>query len=160
MRGPALEVGQHPAYRRLRGSPHHAARLISCNQHGVILQHGSDIDTGADRRLRHHGLVTTWRRCYWDEEDTWFYFEVDAEAWVTRQIELQGPASTPIAAASLSEWQQAQDAGRLDEYDKRFGITAELPVSEWEGHDPEELSSDQFEEVWDSARQQIIARPS
>ncbi|MET7543525.1 hypothetical protein ACWGDS_40015 [Streptomyces sp. NPDC055059] len=99
-------------------------------------------------------------RCYWDEEDTWFYFEVDAEAWVTRQIELQGPASTPIAAASLSEWQQAQDAGRLDEYDKRFGITAELPVSEWEGHDPEELSSDQFEEVWDSARQQITARPS
>ncbi|WP_033285186.1 hypothetical protein [Streptomyces sp. NRRL F-525] len=97
-------------------------------------------------------------RCYWDEEDIWFYFEVDAEGWVTRQIELHGPGLTPIAAASLSEWQQAQDAGRLDEYDSRFGVTAELPVSEWEGHDPEELTSDQFEKVWDMARRQIKAR--
>jgi len=50
-------------------------------------------------------------RCYWDEEDVWFYFEVNAEGWVTRQIELQGPELTPIAAASLDEWQQARDAG-------------------------------------------------
>lgn len=62
-------------------------------------------------------------RCYWDEEDVWFYFEVDAEGWVTRQVELQGPGLTPIAAASLEEWQRAHDAGRLDEYDDRFGIT-------------------------------------
>lgn len=40
MRVTALKVGQHPAYRWLL---HHAARLISRNQHGVILQHGSDI---------------------------------------------------------------------------------------------------------------------
>ncbi|MET9803387.1 hypothetical protein [Streptomyces sp. NPDC006368] len=99
-------------------------------------------------------------RCYWDEEDVWFYFEVDAEGWVTRQIELEGPELIPIAAASLAEWQSARDTGRLDEYDNRFGITAELPVSEWEGHDPEELTSDQFEEVWDSARRQIAALPS
>lgn len=70
---------------------------------------------------RHHGLVTTWMRCYWDEEDVWFYFEVDAEGWVTRQVELQGPEQTPVAAASLDEWQQAHYAGRLDEYDSRFG---------------------------------------
>ncbi|MET7518855.1 hypothetical protein ABZS88_36560 [Streptomyces sp. NPDC005480] len=38
-------------------------------------------------------------------------------------------------------------AGRLDEYDSRFGITAELPVSEWEGHDPEQLAFEEFEEV-------------
>jgi hypothetical protein len=30
-------------------------------------------------------------RCHWDEEDIWFYFEADAEGWVTRQVELQGP---------------------------------------------------------------------
>jgi hypothetical protein len=42
-------------------------------------------------------------RCYWDEEDIWFYFEVDADGWVTRQIELQGSELTPIAAASLDE---------------------------------------------------------
>ncbi|MFE2875514.1 hypothetical protein ACFXG6_13780 [Streptomyces roseus] len=99
-------------------------------------------------------------RCHWDEEDVWFYFEVDAEGWVTRQIEFEGPELTPIAAASLDAWQQASDAGRLDEYDGRFGITAELPVSEWEGHDPEQLTSDEFDEVWHSARQQIAARPS
>ncbi|MFD3776382.1 hypothetical protein [Streptomyces sp. NPDC058612] len=99
-------------------------------------------------------------RCYWDEEDVCFYFEVDDEGWVTRQIELEGPALTPIAAASLAEWQRARDAGRLDEYDNRFGITAELPVSEWEGHDPEELTLDEFEEVWDSARRQIAVGPS
>ncbi|MFD4483271.1 hypothetical protein ACFWPU_45205 [Streptomyces sp. NPDC058471] len=103
--------------------------------------------------------MTTWMRCYWDEEDIWFYFEVGAEGWVTRQIELQGSALTPIAAAALDEWQRAQDAGRLDEYDSRFGLTAELPVSEWEGHDPEELTSDQFEEVWGMARRHIAALP-
>ncbi|WP_392676306.1 hypothetical protein [Streptomyces sp. LN785] len=97
-------------------------------------------------------------RCHWDEEDIWLYCEVDAEGWVTRQIELQGPALTPIAAASLSEWQQAQDGGRLDEYDHRFGITAERPVSEWEGHNPEGLTSEEFEKAWAMARQQITAR--
>lgn len=86
-------------------------------------------------------------RCYWDDEDVWFYFEVDAEGWVTRQVELQGPGLTPIAAASL------------DEYDSRFGITAELPVSEWEGHDPEQLTFEEFEAVWGPARRQIASRP-
>ncbi|WP_406495753.1 hypothetical protein OG936_17325 [Streptomyces sp. NBC_00846] len=100
-----------------------------------------------------------WFRCYWDEEDTWFYFEVDAEGWVTRQIELQGPALTPLAAASLDEWQRARDADRLADYEAKFGVTAELPVSQWEGHDPEWLTSAQFEEVWDGTRQKIAVRP-
>ncbi|MFJ3831062.1 hypothetical protein ACIPWI_24285 [Streptomyces sp. NPDC090046] len=104
--------------------------------------------------------MTTWMRCYWDEEDTWFCFEVDTEGWVIRQVELKGPELTPIAAASLAEWQRASETGRLDEYDSRFGITAELPVSDWEGHDPQELTSDEFEEVWRAARRQIASRPS
>ncbi|WP_305885403.1 hypothetical protein [Streptomyces sp. C10-9-1] len=99
-------------------------------------------------------------RCYWDEEDTWFYFEVDAEGWVIRQIELEGPELTPIAAASLAEWQQASGTDRLDEFVNRFGITAELSVSEWEGHDPEQMTSDEFKQVWDAARRQMAARPS
>ncbi|MFD7431668.1 hypothetical protein ACFV6Z_32130 [Streptomyces sp. NPDC059818] len=76
------------------------------------------------------------------------------------QIELEGPDPTAIAAASLEEWQRAHDAGRLDEYDSRFGITAGLPVSEWEGHDPLPLTSEEFEEVWRTARRHIAARPS
>ncbi|WP_435885865.1 hypothetical protein [Streptomyces subrutilus] len=98
-------------------------------------------------------------RCYWDEEDTWFYFEADAEGWVIRQVELKGPELIPITAASLPEWQGARDAGRLNEYDNRFGITAELPVSEWEGHDPDPLTFEEFEEVWGSARRRIAPRP-
>ncbi|MFC8661961.1 hypothetical protein [Streptomyces sp. NPDC057199] len=99
-------------------------------------------------------------RCYWDEEDIWSYFEVDAEGGVIRQVELEGPELIPIAAASLAEWQRARDAGRLGDYDSRFGITAELPVSEWEGHDPEQLTFEEFEDVWGLARQQIASRPS
>ncbi|CCA56975.1 hypothetical protein SVEN_3689 [Streptomyces venezuelae ATCC 10712] len=35
-----------------------------------------------------------------------------------------------------------------------------VPVSEWEGHEPEPLSSEEFEAVWGLARCQIAARPS
>ncbi|MFJ6352895.1 hypothetical protein ACIQKB_26030 [Streptomyces sp. NPDC092046] len=98
-------------------------------------------------------------RCYWDEEATWFYFEVDAEGRVMRQVELEGPELTPIAAASLAEWQRCYDAGRLDEYDGRYGTTAYLAVSEWEGHDPEQLTSEEFEEVWGRARRHIAGTP-
>ncbi|NED78560.1 TnsA-like heteromeric transposase endonuclease subunit [Streptomyces sp. SID11233] len=70
------------------------------------------------------------------------------------------PLVKSAALHLLWSGQRAYDAGRLDEYDSRFGITAELPVSEWEGHDPEQLTSEEFEEVWDSARQRITARPS
>lgn len=103
--------------------------------------------------------MTTWMRCYWYEEDTWFYFELDAHGWVIRQVELQGPELTALAAASRQEWQQAYDAGRLEEYESWFGVTAEPPLSEWEGHDPERLVFEEFEEVWASARQQLASRP-
>jgi hypothetical protein len=79
---------------------------------------------------------------YWDEEDTWL------------------PELIPIAAASPAEWQRARDAGHFDEYDSGFGITAELPVSEWKGHDREQLTFEEFEDVWGPARQQIAPRTS
>lgn len=106
----------------------------------------------------HPGPVTTWMRCYWDEEGTWFYFEVDAEGWVIRQVELQGSGLIPIAAASLDEWQRAQRAGGLGEYEKKYGVTAELPVSQWEDYAPDQLTSQEFEKVWDAARREIAAR--
>ncbi|MGW6008841.1 hypothetical protein [Streptomyces sp. NPDC055210] len=102
--------------------------------------------------------MTTWMRCYWDEEAIWFYFEVDAGSWVTRQVELQGPELTPIAAASLDEWQRAQQAGGLAEYERKFGLTAELPVSQGEGYEADQLTSQEFEQVWDAARREIAAR--
>ncbi|MFJ3250068.1 hypothetical protein [Streptomyces sp. NPDC086782] len=102
--------------------------------------------------------MTTWMQCFWDEEAIWFYFEVDAGGWVTRQVELQGSELTPIAAASLDEWQRAQQAGGLAEYEKMFGVTAGLPVSQWEGHEPDQLTAQEFEAVWDAARRTITAR--
>lgn len=102
--------------------------------------------------------MTTWMRCYWDEDATWFYFEVDAEGWVTRQVELQGAELTPLTAASLDEWQRAQHSGGLTEYERKFGFTADVPVSQWEGHEAEQLTSREFEEVWHAARREITAR--
>ncbi|WUD86268.1 hypothetical protein OG490_35175 [Streptomyces sp. NBC_00503] len=90
-------------------------------------------------------------RCYWDEEATWFYFEVDADGWVTQQVELQGSGSTPRAAASLDEWQRAQQTGGLGEFERNFGATAGLPVSHWEGYEADQLTSQEFAEVWGSA---------
>lgn len=97
-------------------------------------------------------------RCYWDEEAIWFYFEVDGDDWVTRQIELQGSELTPIAAASLDEWQCAQQAGDLAEYERKFGVTAGLPVSQWEGYEADQVTSREFEDVWDAARREIAGR--
>jgi hypothetical protein len=96
--------------------------------------------------------MTRWFRSYWAEEDTWFYFEVDADGWVTRQVELQGPLEKPIAAASLAEWEAAQQAGTLADYEATFGATAEVPVHEWDAHEPQDLAAGKFETVWLTAR--------
>jgi hypothetical protein len=45
--------------------------------------------------------VTTWVRCFWGEEDVWFYFELDADGYVIRQVELQEPGSK---ARPLPRW--------------------------------------------------------
>ncbi|MFF4608030.1 hypothetical protein ACFY12_35505 [Streptomyces sp. NPDC001339] len=90
--------------------------------------------------------MTTWFRSYWDEEDTWFYFEVGDDGWVSRQAELRGAELRPVAAA------------RDTDPDMQYGITAECPVSEWEGHAPEPLTAEHFESVWNTARHQLAAR--
>ncbi|GAA3112566.1 hypothetical protein ACFQ0X_43270 [Streptomyces rectiviolaceus] len=102
--------------------------------------------------------MTTWVRCFWDEEDVWFYFEVDADGYVIRQVELLGPGSKALTAASLAEWQEARGDGRSAEYESVYGLTAEPPISEWEGHDPQSLSADEFENVWSTARGELQDR--
>ena len=74
-----------------------------------------------------------------------FFFELDAEGWVLRQVELEGPERTPIAAA------------RADVEEQGFGFTAEVPVSQWEGHEPVMLGRDEFEGVWVAARAALEA---
>ncbi|MFM9632591.1 MULTISPECIES: hypothetical protein [Streptomyces] len=102
--------------------------------------------------------MTRWFRSYWAEEDTWFYFEVDADGQVTRQVELQGPLEKPIAAASLAEWEAAQQSGTLADYEVTFGATAEVPVHEWDAHEPQDLAAGEFEAVWLTARATCQAR--
>jgi hypothetical protein len=96
--------------------------------------------------------MTRWFRSYWAEEDIWFYFEAGADGWVTRQIELQGPSAKPIAAASLAEWEAAQQTGTHGDYEAAFGATAEVPVHEWDDHQPEDLTAAEFETIWITAR--------
>ncbi|MFJ3822094.1 hypothetical protein [Streptomyces nodosus] len=102
--------------------------------------------------------MTRWVRCFWDEDSIWFYFELDTDGYVLRQVELQEPGSKAWAAASLTEWQEAQREGRSAAYESVYGLTAELPISEWEGHDPQRLSADDFEVVWSTARRQLQDR--
>lgn len=102
--------------------------------------------------------MTRWVSCFWDEESVCFSFELDTDGYVIRQAELQEPGSKALTAASLAEWQEAQRDGRLAEYESVYGLTAEQPVSEWEGHDPQWLSADEFEIVWSTARRQIQDR--
>jgi len=90
-----------------------------------------------------------------DEEDIWFYFELDDDGWVTRQIELQGPDRTPIVAASLSEWSTELDAGRIQQYQARFGGVADKPIPADEINDYEPVPADAFEQLWQTARSHL-----
>jgi hypothetical protein len=98
------------------------------------------------------GAMTRWFRCHWAEEGTWFYLEADADGWVTRQVELRGPLGKPVAAACLAEWEAARRAGTLADHEATFGGTAEIPVGEWDGHEPRDLTAEEFEAVWLAAR--------
>lgn len=96
--------------------------------------------------------MTTWVRCFWDEESIWFYFELDDTGTVLRQVELTEPDGVALAAASLDEWVQAEAEDRLAAYEAVYGATALIPFGEWEGHDPHWLTAGEFDEVWARAR--------
>jgi hypothetical protein len=102
--------------------------------------------------------VTTYVRCFWDEGGVRFYFELDSNGYVTRQVELQEHGGKALTAASLAEWQEARRGGRSAEYESVYGLTAEPSVSEWEGHEPQPLSADEFEIVWSTARDELWDR--
>lgn len=80
--------------------------------------------------------MTRWVRRYWDEDDAWYYFEIGPDGWMTRQVVLHGPQREPTVAASLAGWQRELAAGRNQEYLARYGVLADQPITEWDGHDP------------------------
>lgn len=100
-------------------------------------------------------MVTRWVRWYWDQEDLWFWLEVDAEGWVTRQVELQGPQQTPIAAPSLTEWFHELEAGRIQQYQATYGTLVEQPFSDYELAKCDVVTGEEFEQVWTRARRTV-----
>jgi hypothetical protein len=103
--------------------------------------------------LREDDDVARWIRSYWDEEDVTFYWEVADDGWVTRHVELVGAELIPRAAASLDEWMRELEAGRIQEYQGRYGCLADQPVTEWDPDFPHEaLTREQYETVWVTAR--------
>ncbi|MGW0664578.1 hypothetical protein [Streptodolium elevatio] len=106
-------------------------------------------------------------RYYFDEEDTWFFYEVDSEGWTTRQVELEGPNRRAIAAASLAEFEHIRDTRGWDAagvYTAKYGCTAEGQAGkeeDWSADDrPEYISAEEFEAHWRSARLAIETRRS
>jgi hypothetical protein len=96
-----------------------------------------------------------WLKEYWDEEDVWFFFEIDEDGWVLRQVELTGPALAPTTASSLAEWPDADVDGieAVRAYDSKYGSTADQPIKDLpSGFAAASIDPLEFERIWSDAR--------
>ncbi|WDT54088.1 TniQ family protein [Streptomyces sp. G7(2002)] len=104
---------------------------------------------------------TRWIRSYYDDLDTWSYFELDSEGWALRHVDLQGPTLKPVTAAALSEVLGIRDSGdrtAMAVYQHTYGILAEGSLDGWEETDcAAEITSTEFERVWGPAREAITS---
>jgi hypothetical protein len=95
--------------------------------------------------------MTRWIRSYWDEEDATYFWEVGDDGWITRHVEFTGNFPRPVAASSLHEWMRELEAGRIQEYQARYGVLADQPITDWEfPHD--DIDHSEFERIWVAAR--------
>ena len=95
--------------------------------------------------------MTRWLRTSWrDDDGTDFlvFWEVGADGWVTRSVELADRRL--ITAAALDETLAVRDAGRLREYEAIYGILPEAPLDFDFPHD--DIPPEAFEERWREAR--------
>ena len=101
-----------------------------------------------------------WLKSYWEDEDILFYFEFGEDRWVLRQVELKGPMRTPISAAALSEMPDARTEGldAVRENEERYGGLADQPMPEELDFPHEDISADEFEDVWRTARAKLEER--
>jgi hypothetical protein len=102
--------------------------------------------------------MTRWVRSHWDEEDVTFFWEVGDDGWVTRGVELVGPEQRAQSAAALDEWMRELEAGRIQQYQARYGVLTDQPIEDWD-FPHKDLSLGEFEHVWRSARQALEAAP-
>lgn len=102
--------------------------------------------------------MTRWTRIHDAFSDRWFYDEIGVDRHATRHIELQGPERTATAAAIRTEWNAALHAGTADDYYAVFGATPDMPVHVWEEIELEDITAEDFEAVWVTARAACEAR--
>lgn len=97
--------------------------------------------------------MTRWLCDYWADEDVWFYFEIDVEGFIRRQVTLEGPDRQANTACSLQEWEDAYRTGTTEEYYETYGMPDEWSTRgpAWD-HDPKPLTEIEFEDIWSYAR--------
>ncbi|MCX5266658.1 TniQ family protein [Streptomyces sp. NBC_00199] len=103
--------------------------------------------------------ATRWIRSYYDELDTWSYFELDNESWALRHVDLQGPTLQPVTAAALSEVlgiRDQRDQTAMADYEHKYGILAEGSLDGWQDtQSATEITAAEFERIWASAREAL-----
>jgi len=96
-----------------------------------------------------------WLRHYLDEEDVTYFFEIDDEGWVVRQVELRGGSQTPTVAAARAELPDANRDGlaAVQAYEAKYGVLAEQPMSKWDADFRHaDVEPAEFEVIWNQAR--------
>lgn len=95
-----------------------------------------------------------WMRSYWPEADTTYFFEMDEDGWVLRQVELRGPDKTPVAASALAEHPTFERDGleAVQAYEAKYGGLAEKPIEPPYDEELIEIERAELERVWQLAR--------
>ena len=100
--------------------------------------------------------MTTWFRTYDEDADLWLYFEVGADGWAMRQVELRASDLGAVTAASLEEvlhLRDHADLAAMQRYEQEFGVLSEGSLDGWrEQSGVEEVAQGEFERVWREAR--------
>lgn len=102
--------------------------------------------------------MTRWTRDHDASSDRRFYYELGDDGYTLRHVELRGPERKPAAAAVKAEWDAALLAGTADDYYAAFGATPDMPAHVWEDTDSEDITAEEFERVWATARAACEAR--
>lgn len=101
-------------------------------------------------------------RSYWAGEDLDFFWEFNDAGFVQRHVEIERGTSRVRGAASLAEWNAAREARlpTVQRYSDHFGGIAEGPVHDWDpGWPREDLSPEEYEDVWIHARSSLPPWP-
>jgi hypothetical protein len=100
--------------------------------------------------------MTTWFRSHRVDGDVRYFFEVDDEGFVRRQVELEGTSGATNAASSSEEVEAAYRDNTIGEYFATYGLPEEWSTQAWD-HELEPFTEEEFEVVWVTAREACAA---